>query len=90
MAFYVTLFGWITGFLTFILFYLGLLFSSKEIAYSALMTALRHSIIISLIINGLLFFKMLAVLNTWTTVVYIFIVCSIEFFFLFKEPGEVK
>lgn len=82
--FYISLGGWIAGLVAFIIFYFRVSLSNKEIVYTFLAPSIRHGILASLAICGLLLFIMLKVLNIWTAIVYIVIIIGIEFFFQAK------
>lgn len=84
-AFFGSLFLWLAGFLTLIIFYLRVWFSNKEVVFSNLPISIRHAILIALIIVGLLALNALQVLTWWDAGMYLVVVVLLELFFRSKK-----
>jgi len=86
ILFFVSSYILLSGLLTFGLYYLRIHLSNKEIIYSHLITSIRQSMLISLIIVGLLTMSALNLLNVWQAIMLIAAISMIELFF--KTKGK--
>lgn len=84
-TFWCSLFLWLCGILTFGLFFLRIQYSNREIIYSHLPISLRHSILITACLVGLLFLKSISVLTWWVTLMFVMVVLLLELFFRTKK-----
>lgn len=81
LTFLGALFLWLSGFLTFILFYLKLTFVNHETVYNLLPGCVRQSAEIGLAVVGLLALQALRVLGWWEGGLYVLVILLIELFF---------
>lgn len=86
LAFMGSLFLWLSGFLSFIIFYLKVSFFNQEVIFALLPSSLRQAAELALIIAGLLSLQALRVLGWWEGGLYILVIVLIEMFFQGK-PG---
>lgn len=84
MAFFAALFIWLSGFLTFIIFYIKVNFYNHEIIYSLLPATARQSSEIALVVVGLMILQTLKVLGWWEGGLFILVIFLIELFFQSK------
>lgn len=80
-AFFVSLFLFISGFLTFLGFYLRVYFSNREVIYNNLPVAFRQAVLVSFLLTGLLALQSLRVLSLWDTIIFVVVVILIELYF---------
>lgn len=85
LAFFGSLLLLLSGTLTFIIFYFRIWFSNKEVIYSYLPIAIRHSVLISFIAVSLLFLNALDVLTWWDGIILVVVIILIELFFQTKR-----
>lgn len=85
ITFFISLFIFLAGLLTFIGFYLRIYLSNHEIIYANFPIALRQGILISLLCAGLLALSALDVLNIWSAIIFVLILVIIELFFRSKS-----
>lgn len=81
IAFFVSLFIFLAGFLTFCGFYLRVYFSNREIIYTNLPLAIRQATLISFLIVGIAALQALRVLTIWDAAILAIIVILVELFF---------
>jgi len=84
-TFFISVFMFISGFLTFILFYLKNWFNNNEVIYTHLPIAIRQSVLISSAIIGILVFKSLDIFTVWDITIFLVIIILIELFFRSKK-----
>ena len=80
-AFYGSLFLWVTGIITFVLFYSKVYFSNKEVVYSLLTPSMRQATLIAGGVVSLLFFQSIGVLNWWEAGLWITSLLLLEMYF---------
>ena len=83
-AFFISLFLFLMGFLTFLGFYLRVYFSNREIIYANLPIALRQAGLISFLLVGIIVLQALRVLTVWSAVILILMVVLMEMYFRTK------
>ena len=84
-AFFGSLFLWLTGILTFIIFYFRVWISNNEVIFTFLPISIRHSILISYTLVGILSMNALNVLTWWDAIMLILVTVLIELFFRAKK-----
>lgn len=84
-AFWSSLFLSLWGILTFILYFLRAQFTNREVIYSHLSISIRHSILITSCVVGLLFLKSMNVLTWWVATMFVMVVLLLELFFRTKK-----
>lgn len=89
-TFFISVFMFISGFLTFILFYLKNWFNNNEVIYTHLPIAIRQSVLISSAIIGILVFKSLDIFTVWDITIFLVIIILIELFFRSKKVALWK
>lgn len=77
-AFFSSLFLWVTGALTFIIFYLRVSLSNREVVFAHLPVAIRHAALGSVAVVAILVFQTLRVLSAWEVILVGFILVLIE------------
>lgn len=80
-AFFASLFLWIWGLFTLIVFNIKIWIGNKEVIYSHLSVTLRQASFFSLTIIGLLIFQTLRVLNWWVGGILVLVILLTELFF---------
>lgn len=80
-AFFVSIFLFTGGFLTFLGFYLRIYFSNREVIYNNLPIAFRQAVLISFLLTGLLALQSLRVLSIWDAIIFVVVVILIELYF---------
>ncbi|EKD56262.1 MAG: hypothetical protein ACD_58C00242G0001 [uncultured bacterium] len=86
-AFFSSMFLWLMGIMIFIIFYLRIWVSNKEVIYNNLPIALRHAIFISLVITGLLALNSSNLLNWWDAGMFIVVITMLELLFRQKTTN---
>jgi len=77
-AFFSSLFLWLTGALTFIIFYIRISLSNREVIFAHLPAAGRHAALTSAAITSLLIFQTLRVLSAWEAALVVVIIVLLE------------
>ncbi|MFA6423286.1 MAG: hypothetical protein WCW17_02415 [Patescibacteria group bacterium] len=80
-AFYGSLFLWLTGIITFALFYTKVYLSNKEVVFSILAPSARQATLIAGGLVSLLFFQGIGVLSWWEAGLWISSLLLLEMYF---------
>lgn len=80
-AFFGSLFLWLMGIIAFIIFYLRVWISNREVVFGQLPISVRHACLISLAIVGLLIFKSIKIFTWWDSLMFVLVIVLIELFF---------
>lgn len=89
-AFFSSLFLWLAGALTFIIFYLRVTLSNREVIFAHLPVAGRHAALVSAAVVSLLVFQTLRVLSAWEVILIMVIVVLVELAARSKIPKLQK
>lgn len=85
--FYVSLFFALTCTFTVVGFYFRMWLNSNEIYYHHIHTSFRQGVLLTLIVQGCLTFRLLSVLTWWSGLLLIAVMTLVEFYFMAKEPA---
>ena len=73
IAFFVTLIIWLGSFLAWLIYFIRLKRTNREIIYATVMPSIRQGLVISLTIAGLLFLQLVRVLTIWDGILIILV-----------------